>query len=69
MYVGIQEGENMSTRLARAATILAYYYREVVATWLLNAAMWIAPKRMRLHIARGLYTEMQAYAEILRGEL
>jgi hypothetical protein len=39
--------------------------REMIATKLLELAMWIAPKPMSLHIARGLLTEITAYAKEL----
>lgn len=49
--------------------IIICYYREVVAGWFLEAAMFVAPTQMKLHIARGLHKEMRAYAESLKEKL
>lgn len=45
------------------------YYREVAAGWFLRLAMWVAPKEMEIYIARGVYSEMKAYAEFLKNNI
>lgn len=44
------------------------YYREVLAGWFLNVAMFIAPRKMSLHIARGLYHEFKIFAQDLKDD-